>query len=85
LNSSDNLEFFNFNDIVININISEMNDYQSLDSFELLAILLVSHGSSGSHLLFKYPFTDNIKVNNNTAVKTCNLTKHLINMLKLFN
>ena len=50
-----------------------MNDYQSVDSFELLAILLVSHGSSGSHLLFKYPFTDNIKINNQqSGVKTCN-------------
>jgi hypothetical protein len=29
------------------------------DSFELLRILLVSHGSNGSHLLFKYPFADN--------------------------
>lgn len=31
------------------------------DPFELLAILLVSHGSSGAHLLFKYPFVDPLK------------------------
>lgn len=34
------------------------------DSFELLAILLVSQGSSGSHLLFKYPFTDQGQIKN---------------------
>lgn len=28
------------------------------DNSDLIAILLVSHGSSGSHLLFKYPFAD---------------------------
>ncbi len=28
------------------------------EPFELLRILFVSHGSNGSHLLFKYPFTD---------------------------
>ena len=30
-------------------------DYSS-EGFELVAVLLVTHGSSGSHLLFKYPF-----------------------------
>jgi hypothetical protein len=32
-------------------------DALSNELFELLAILFVSHGSSGSHLLFKYPFS----------------------------
>lgn len=34
------------------------------DSFEVLAILLVSQGSSGSHLLFRYPFTDQSQIKN---------------------
>jgi len=32
-------------------------DAHSNELFELLGILFVSHGSSGSHLLFKYPFS----------------------------
>jgi hypothetical protein len=57
-----------------------MNDYQSaIDSFELLAILLVSHGSGGSHLLFKYPYADNTKINNNTGL--CKLFFAFINLI----
>lgn len=37
-----------------------MMENQHDTTFELLAILFISHGSSGSHLLFKYPFNDNI-------------------------
>ncbi|CAF0863859.1 unnamed protein product [Brachionus calyciflorus] len=42
------------------------------DSFEVLGILLVSHGSSGSHLLFKYPFNDQIQLKSlkNTSKKS---------------
>lgn len=42
-------------------------DYQLSEGFELLAILLVSHGSGGSHLLFKYPFTNRGQGNSNNA------------------
>ena len=27
------------------------------DNIELLAVLFISHGSRGDHLLFKYPFS----------------------------
>jgi hypothetical protein len=37
---------------------AQQQQQQPKDPFELIAILLVSHGSSGSHLLFKYPFAD---------------------------
>lgn len=42
-------------------------EYQSSEGFELLAILLVSHGSGGSHLLFKYPFTNRDQGNGNNV------------------
>ena len=35
----------------------------SNDLFELLAVLFVSHGSAGSHLLFKYPFSNQNQIN----------------------
>ena len=35
----------------------------SSDLFELLAVLFVSHGSAGSHLLFKYPFSNQNQIN----------------------
>ena len=38
------------------------------DQFELLAILFISHGSSGSHLLFKYPFNDNQQHEKNKSI-----------------
>ncbi len=37
-----------------------MNLQSNTDGFELLSILLVSHGSGGAHLLFKYPFVNEV-------------------------
>ena len=65
-------------------------DYQSSDAgFELLAILLVSHGSGGAHLLFKYPFSNEKPENN--AVLCINKDRdqilhknYQINLFKIF-
>lgn len=32
------------------------NDNQAFKNLELIAVLFVSHGSRGDHLLFKYPY-----------------------------
>ena len=32
------------------------------EEFELISIMLISHGSSGSHLIFKYPFVNSDSV-----------------------
>jgi hypothetical protein len=42
---------------------------ETSESFELLSILLVSHGDSGSHLLFKYPFFDSSNINTSILLK----------------
>lgn len=53
------------------------------DQFELLAILLVSHGSTGSHLLFKYPFADQTQFKNLKQSKTHN-SLIFISLKKIF-
>ncbi len=45
------------------------------DGFELLSILLVSDGSGGAHLLFKYPFLNEIP---DTSAVFCNLKIYIL-------
>ncbi len=50
--------------------------------FELIAILLVSHGSSGPRLLFKYPFSHE---NNETNLKIPSICYiYIINLGRIF-
>ena len=55
------------------------------DSFELLAILLVSQSSGGAHLLFKYPFSDSSQKKSDNSSMSSDKSNWIIEKLDQIN
>ena len=60
-------------------------DSSSNELLELLAVLFVSHGSNGSHLLFKYPFSNQHRAPFKNSSSNLNLTQSFKRVFKRFS